>query len=73
MTLDSLIENEIDTHIEAKHEVMDREFKAVVTEETQYNFDEEMENAEDPCCDECAFWNAYALKHSLNRNQLPTH
>lgn len=35
-----------------------------------YNFDEEMENVEDSCCEECSYWGAFALKHGISIDQI---
>lgn len=44
----------------------------LASRENEPNYDEEMENAEDPCCDECAYWDAYALKQGISRGQMDT-
>lgn len=44
--IEQMIENDIDDAIELAHNAREK----------QLDFDTEMENAEDPCCEECGYY-----------------
>jgi hypothetical protein len=51
-----------------KEDQMEKQIEKAIENDIDYAI--EMENSENPCCEECEYWDAFALKHSISRTQM---